>query len=103
MGSAEQRRGRPAGRGWGEVSGDRLAEKLAFIEQMANECVLDLVEEDDVLALVEIAKAARVLLAEYEEEETEHGFPFNFALRDAHRALRAALARLDSGAVEGDA
>ena len=57
----------------------------------------------DVLALVEIAKAARVLLAEYEEEETEHGFPFNFALRDAHRSLRSALTRLDSGAAEGDA
>jgi hypothetical protein len=32
------------------------------------------------------------LLAAYDEEEDEHGFPFNFRLRDAHRALRRALA-----------
>lgn len=38
-----------------------------------------------------LTEAARDLLREYEVEEREDGFPFNFALRDAHRRLRAAL------------
>jgi hypothetical protein len=29
------------------------------------------------------------LLRAYEAEETEHGFPFSFELRSAHRALKA--------------
>jgi hypothetical protein len=50
--------------------------------------------DDDLRLLVAVARAADTLLREYENEEEEHGFPFNFALRDAHRATRLALAPL---------
>lgn len=49
----------------------------------------------DVLTLVEVARAARELVGPFRDEEREHGFPFNFALRDAYRQLLTALARLD--------
>jgi hypothetical protein len=42
-------------------------------------------------ARAQLEEAVKALLREYDAEEDEHGFPFNFALRDAHRALRAAL------------
>jgi hypothetical protein len=35
--------------------------------------------------------ACRRLLDAYEAEESEHGFPLNFELRAAHRALAALL------------
>jgi len=47
---------------------------------------------DAIDAVVKFRDAARETLTQYAAEETEHGFPFNFALRDAHRALQAALA-----------
>ena len=78
----------------------QIEERMSFYDEDGEWVYLSAEERD---ALVEIAKAARVLLDEYEDEETEHGFPFNFALRDAHRSLRSALARLDSGAAEEDA
>lgn len=37
--------------------------------------------------------AARRLLAAYDVEESEHGFPFNMELREAHRELAALLAK----------
>ncbi len=37
------------------------------------------------------------LLSEYDKEEEEHGFPFNFALREAHRQLRQAMAEPERG------
>lgn len=39
----------------------------------------------------EIQRAAAQLMAQYEIEEEEHGFPFNFALREAHREMKAVL------------
>jgi len=41
----------------------------------------------------ELAETGDRLIAEYKQEEDEYGFPFNFALRQAHRDLLAALAR----------
>jgi hypothetical protein len=48
--------------------------------------------QDNVPGLIErleaLDAACRELLEAYDEEEEEHGFPFNFRLRDAHRALK---------------
>jgi hypothetical protein len=66
------------------VSGDRLAE----IEELRRSGQLGAITVSDVLALVEIAKAAR---------EAVDAYPNHNA------ALAAALARLDSGAAEEDA
>lgn len=42
-------------------------------------------------AYAELQEAAALLMAQYEIEEEEHGFPFNFGLRDAHRKMLAVL------------
>lgn len=42
-------------------------------------------------AYAELQEAAALLMAQYEIEEEEHGFPFNFGLREAHRRMRAVL------------
>lgn len=42
-------------------------------------------------AYSELQEAAALLMAQYEIEEREHGFPFNFGLRDAHRRMKAVL------------
>jgi len=50
-------------------------------------------ENNDLRArLAEAERLLRALLDEYAKEQDEHGFPFNFALRDAHRAASAYLA-----------
>ena len=40
-----------------------------------------------------LREAAGRLLVAFAAEEDEHGFPFSFELRDAHRALVAAAGR----------
>lgn len=47
-----------------------------------------------------LEEIGRKLLREYDAEEIEHGFPFNFRLRDAHEELRKALS--DGASDEGD-
>lgn len=42
-------------------------------------------------AYMELQQAAALLMAQYEIEEEEHGFPFNFALREAHRNMKKVL------------
>lgn len=42
-------------------------------------------------AYTELQEAAALLMAQYEIEEDEHGFPFNFGLREAHRKLKKVL------------
>lgn len=42
-------------------------------------------------AFDELVDAAAMLMAQYEVEEDEHGFPFNFALRRAHRHMKHVL------------
>lgn len=46
---------------------------------------------DLLVAWEELVDAAALLMAQYEIEEEEHGFPFNFALRRAHRNLKNVL------------
>lgn len=84
--------------GWGEVSGDRLAQIEERVRTRAvrtgnNWAPLS---NADVLALVEIAKAADYVI--------EADGNLDQLARAIHllRRKRAALARLDSGAAEGD-
>ena len=102
MGSAEQRRGRPAGRGWGEVSGDRI---LALCEY-GNGTWWPLDDDDPAVQRqnthVEIAKAARVFLDEHQRQKGSVLGEFDFLVyEEMETRLRSALARLDSGATEG--
>lgn len=41
--------------------------------------------------VAELEDACMALLAAYEDEEDERGFPFNFELREAHRRLAAVV------------
>lgn len=93
------------------MSGDRLAE----IEELRRSGQLGAITVSDVLALVEIAKAARALMEDVDEIMDEdlrldalkqkigaaflgYGGAWNH-----EDEFRAALARLDSGAAEEDA
>ena len=42
--------------------------------------------------LIAVAEAAQHMMPAFPFEEEEHGFPFNFELRAAHREMRLALA-----------
>jgi len=53
-------------------------------------------------ALRELAGVGDRLIAEYKQEEVADGFPFNFALRAAHRDLIDALSRTTSTEGERD-
>jgi len=85
----------PFGRGWGEVSGDRLAQ-IAERAQSAYGSRRRPCSPGDVLALVEIAKHAQPM--------ADLPWPLSADERQewivAQNRLRDALARLDSGATE---
>jgi hypothetical protein len=48
-------------------------------------------------ARARLEEAVEALLREFDAEEDEHGFPFNLALRRAHRELVAALSASRGG------
>jgi len=89
----------PFGRGWGEVSGDRLAQigrQVRFVHGRSPDGNGLVLPNRDVLALVEIAEAARPM--------ANLPWPLSADERQewivAQNRLRDALARLDSGAAE---